>query len=200
MTKIDELISLVGKHLEKLDRLNHHQIAQLIMELENDPPVWKKIPSGNRNYLERALQYYRKDPNSKAAINFMTGAKPHLRMAWPHRAGFIASKELGLRIGDPIFDSVMSGEKDLEGLSGEQLMDFAKRIENHRVLSSLRAYKGSRRAVKLILQKYDRLFSEQGRRAAAAYAQEKRQSLLNIFKKTYLPNLAGAIARGEIRL
>ena len=205
MEDIGKIIAKVGRNLEGIDKADHHEIATLIKTLRANQQIWAKIPSGNRNYFEMALQWYDKNPDSQAAINYMLGkdrkggAKAHLRRAWPHIAGFVATKiAIAFRTGDTIVDSVISKKTTLEKLSGEQLMQFAQVIENNPKLSSLRAYQGSRTAVQAILRKYSRLFLEGGRSAAVPYANEKKQSLINIFKKSYLPNLIGAIARGEI--
>jgi len=195
---IKELARKVAVNLNEINNLNHHEVAALI-KLLKEKGILAKLPFGNRAYLEKALEWYEKNPFSKAAINYMEGAKKHLTMALPHQINFFLPF-LNIKLGVPLFDEIMNGKRTLDQLSATELITFAKIIERNRILSSLRAYQGSRNAVRAIIHKYNSLFMNYGRQEAEKYAKEKRQSLLNIFKKTYLPNLIGAIARGEIKL
>ena len=101
--------------------------------------------------------------------------------------------------GNPFF-RIIAHRADLETLSDEELMEFARFIESSSSLSAASFYRGSRSAVSAILRKYDRLRETQDSTQYRQYAAEKRQSLENIFGRTYLPNLRLQVELGYMTL
>lgn len=101
--------------------------------------------------------------------------------------------------GNPFF-RIIAHRADLETLSDKELIEFARFIETSNTLSNASFYRGSRSAVKAILTKYDRHVAKLASEEAAHYAAEKRQSLENIFGRTYLPNLRMQVELGYLTL
>lgn len=201
MADLDDLVEKLGARLEKLSEMDHHAVAGVIADLQSRSEVWDRIPSGNRQYLTNALAYYDKDRDGRAARSYLKGAKNHITRALTHQLGFIALQDRERKgVGEELYDLVLMGEIKVDDLPEEDLIGLAKHVEGSPELSSLRGYQGSRSSVQAIIGKYERLGQREGVESASRYAGEKAQSLRNIFKKVYLPQLSGAVARGEIRL
>ena len=67
------------------------------------------------------------------------------------------------------------------------------------MLSGFGFYKGSKGPVESIVGKYDKL-KEGSSGESAGYAAKKRQSLINIFGRTYIPNLKHQVELGMIQM
>lgn len=84
---------------------------------------------------------------------------------------------------------IIAGSADVEALSDIELIELGKFINNHENLASFNFYQGCKGAVAAITGKYQ-LFTKRGNiRQANEYAHIKRQALINIFARTYIPNL-----------
>jgi hypothetical protein len=189
---IDELIDRVSRHLEELRGLKPEEIKLLIQELKKEKEVWNSLASGNRDYFERTLEM----PTDKALL----GAIPHLAKSLPHRLGFIGSiAEKEDKIGDPAFDDVISGKRKLSELTPEELVKFLRDFLNSNKVSRFlheNVIKNHKRTVIAWLGAYDRRSANKGSAEAAAYIESKREKIMNLFVKSILPNMMGAIARG----
>ncbi|RLB03903.1 MAG: hypothetical protein DRG59_11045 [Deltaproteobacteria bacterium] len=89
---------------------------------------------------------------------------------------------------------------DLNQLTDEELIELGRYINNHEILSSANFYEGSKGAVEAIIKKFDRLLKTKGKETALQYAKEKRKSLLNIFGRTFIPNLKHQVELGMIQM
>lgn len=98
------------------------------------------------------------------------------------------------------FFRIIAHSADLDALTDAELIEFARFVDTNPNLSAASFYSGSRSSVGAILAKYDRLRERQGDGEAAAYAVRKRQALLNIFGRTYLPNLRMQVELGYLEL
>ena len=74
---------------------------------------------------------------------------------------------------------------DIEDLSDEELITLGKYINEHSVLSKVNFYQGCKGAVSAIIDKFERLYEKYGKENAIEYAKKKRQSLINIFSRTF---------------
>jgi hypothetical protein len=188
---IDTLIDRVSHHLSLLRALKPNAIKLILQELKKEKDVWNNLASGNRNYFENTLNL----PTDAA----LQGAIPHLVQALPHRLGFIGSiakTEEG--IGDPAFDDVISGKRKLSELTPTELIRFLKDFLNSKKVSRFlktNVLDPHKRTVTTWVETYDRRASK-GSEEAAAYIESKRTKIMNLFVKSVLPNLMGAIARG----
>jgi len=98
------------------------------------------------------------------------------------------------------FFRVIAHSIDLEMLTDDELIEFARFINSTGNLASANFYKGSRPAVEAIIDKFDRLSKKNDLDTAMSYASEKRGSLLNIFGRTYIPNLRLQVELGYIEM
>ncbi len=98
------------------------------------------------------------------------------------------------------FFRIIAHSADLDSLTDLELIEFARFVNEHPNLAGANFYGGSRAPVTAILGKFDRLQGQGDETASAAYAHEKRQALLNIFGRTYIPNLRMQVELGYIEL
>jgi len=112
-----------------------------------------------------------------------------------------------LRIGRDIsseainpFFKVIAHRTDLDALTNEELIEFARFVNATPSLEAANFYSGVKYSVHAIVGKYDRLISNSDRTQALEYCDEKRQALLNIFGRTYIPNLRLQVELGYVEL
>lgn len=94
---------------------------------------------------------------------------------------------------------IIAHSTDLRNLSDDELIEFGRYINEHPVLSGFNFYSGTRTAVKSIVDKYDRLVIR-NKKEAMIYVKDKRNSLVNIFSRTYIPNLKHQVELGMINV
>lgn len=194
----EDLEERIRERISMLEKASDEEIADAIEKLKADSKLWNSIPSGNRNYLETALNVFKENP--KKAHGYIRGAINHLIKAAPHQLGHLAEKLKGeyrpleTASKEELYQGVLAAEIDISELSNEDLLGFAQHVESNPKLYSLEAYQGSRPAVRAIIDKYERL-SRKDPAEAKRYLEEKAKSLRNIFGKTFIPNLLGKIAR-----
>ena len=108
-------------------------------------------------------------------------------------AGFI-TKGGRLSTKNELLNSFYVVMNYIDSLSSAQLMEFAREVQTHPFTANVTSYSGSKGVVKTILDAYDSRVAK-GVGEEVAYADGKKGSLLSIFKKNYIPNLIGFIAR-----
>ena len=85
--------------------------------------------------------------------------------------------------------NIITEHSDVEHLSDEELLELGEFINGSENLSSFNFYQGCKAPVDAVTSKY-RAFQQEGRREEAnEYASAKRQALVNILARTYIPNL-----------
>ena len=199
---INGLIEQLKRQLTLIDNADHHKIATLLMELKKEEKVWNNIPSGNKDYFENCLSQYDKDKNADETKNFLVGkdekkgAKSHLKQAWPHIGGFIAIKmEGGFTTGDGVMDEFITGARAIESLDALDLMELAREVYDVVMkCKKPQTFSGFLNGTKTILPTYEKKMGDDA--AARTYAEENKQSMLNIMQRSFLTNLIGAVARG----
>lgn len=116
-------------------------------------------------------------------------------VVWLRQKGEIPEPEI---ISNTLF-RIIAHSTDLETLTDEELIELGKFINGHKVLSSFNFYAGCKAPVASIIDKYERLYKTD-KEKAKNYAHEKRQSLINIFGRTYIPNLKHQVELGMINM
>lgn len=194
---INDLKKREKERISQIEKASDEEIVDTIYKLKKDERLWNKIPSGNRNYLDSALNAWEKNP--ERAHNYVRGAINHLIKAAPHQLGHIAQKikpeyEKGATPSkEEMYKKVLEAEIDLDSFTPKQLIEFAQYIEGNDELNSLPFY-NNRSAVQTILGKYEKL-KKKDLKEAENYAKIKAKSLRNTFGKTFIPNFLGKIAR-----
>ncbi|MFB6226037.1 MAG: hypothetical protein ABEJ02_01660 [Candidatus Paceibacteria bacterium] len=184
-------------NLEVIENASNKEVMETIKELKSDEKLWKKMPRGNKRFLENALDAYEKDPEK--ADNYAKGAVNHLTKALPFQIGHIAQKvkekegESYEGSDENLYQKVLAAGEDTSNLSGDELFELAYQIENGPEVDELKSYQGSRSAVQSMLGKYERLLDENPEEASE-YAKEKSKSMRNIMEKNVIPNFVGHIA------
>ena len=188
--QILEIIAEVSKNLSRIDGLSDSEVLAIIVELKNEKSIWDKLASGTRTYLQATLD--------ERTPNYCRGAKPHLKQVLPHRLGFIAQEvEAHHTIGDPTFDNVLKGKVTLDSFTEPQLAQFLRDyvesddVKKHTHVNLLNNHM---RTVTTWSETYDK---KHGNNVVDAYAymRDKKPKIINLFAKSILPNLMGAIAR-----
>ena len=100
---------------------------------------------------------------------------------------------------DPLF-KILVYSWDVKKLSDTELIILGEYINKHEILSELNFYSGSRIAVEQIVKKYYKLIDCEGKEKADEYASLKRNSLVNIFSRTFIPNLKHQLELEMIKL
>ncbi len=84
---------------------------------------------------------------------------------------------------------IIAGSADVEALSDIELIELGSFINSHENLASFNFYQGCKGAVGAITRKYQLFFKRGDTNKAKEYAHTKRQALINLFARTYIPNL-----------
>ena len=85
--------------------------------------------------------------------------------------------------------NIITGHSDVEHLSDRELIELGEFINGSDNLSSFNFYQACVAPVDSITSRYRRLQREGRAEEADDYANAKRQALVNIFARTYIPNL-----------
>jgi len=198
---IKHIVSKIGHDFKHIEHAKPEEIAALIKDIKLNPHIMLHLKPESRQRIDVSLAWYENGPLTSSAKEHMDVTKPHLKKVWPQIVNVYTSGgvPLDLGTGHNLTDSILQCKKKISNLSGEQLIEFAKRVERSNKLSSLKAYQGTRKIVHDILEEYTTLAFLKGAKAAREYADKKKITLAHIFKNIYLKHLPGAVARGEIK-
>jgi len=106
-------------------------------------------------------------------------------VCWLRQEGEIPE---GATISYTLF-KIITGHSDVEHLSDEELIELGEFVNGSENLSSFNFYQECVAPVGAVTNKY-RGFQREGRNEEAKeYASAKRQAMVNIFARTYIPNL-----------
>ena len=198
---VKHIVSKIGHDFKHIDHASHEEIAALVRDMKLNPNIMLHLHPESRTRIEVALEWHENGPNVKGAEAHIDSTKPHLKKVWPRVVQVYTSEGVPLDVstGHKLTDSILQCKKKLSSLSGEQLIEFAKRIERSSKLSLLKEYQGVRKMVHDIIEEYTTTHFLKGAKAAKEYAERKKITLAHIFKNIYMKHLPGAVARGEIK-
>jgi hypothetical protein len=166
---------------------SHPELAAEIGRLHASP-IWQLIPSGNRNYLAKALEAAR-GGESGAAGRYLEGSRAHLLSAWPHVAAAIfCTRPAKDQAREVVHHSIAWLGMSVYEMDNETLAAFTGKMLSDVTTKRVRGFSsGSRLALGRILGSH----AEKG----DAYLDEKRGSIENILVKTLIPQIFTLVAR-----
>jgi hypothetical protein len=171
----------------RVQRRSHpeREPAQIDVTFEISAPLLRDLSSGK---LERVGGVLR-EADTKKVVDWLVGTRVEIAHGDPGK---------GLD-AHGAFTAIVRGRQEVESLDDTELIEFARWLGTVPELADSK-YGSPLGSAQTIVGSYDRHGRRDGLAAASEYAHEKRDSLLNLLGRSFLPNIQAALLRGEIRL
>ncbi|MDP7180750.1 MAG: hypothetical protein QF824_05775 [Candidatus Woesearchaeota archaeon] len=181
-----------------------YKVAKMIVT----GPLGKEIASGNKRFLDQAVGYHEDNFNAiatgkKSFQKYSNGIKNHIKRALPHQWGHIAAGGDGPVAGGVRgYDTIMRELHGIDNLSVNGIIQLTREVTTDPELSSVRGQAPNMKTLGMILGAYDSRVDKDGVPTAQEYLHSasssgkiRLDSLKNILKKSYLPNLEGHLSK-----
>ncbi|MHA1682988.1 MAG: hypothetical protein ACTSUE_18760 [Promethearchaeota archaeon] len=107
----------------------------------------------------------------------------------------------GMEDGDASYDykEILLGKQQVDNMPVDQLIALVRWLYKQEVLVKSKYATPLKNALKIVII-HDKIITRDGEKAGQEYANAKRQSMLNLLDKSFLPNVQAAIVRKELKI